>query len=299
MTVWRARMKSGSAGVDHAAARQFAFSEGLVGAGWGLNNSSRARMVPDGSGDTALYYQHAMFVHGDDSFKRAFDAIANRMKVDDYCWTYVTHLGEYWCCRVTGPFAYREGASFDTFDWHMTRTCTWARVGSMDAVPGAIRRAFAGPFGTITALTNGVERAVHAAELALGLTPSNTISDLFRAAGPEDLEDLIALYLQSKGWFIYPSTAKVSTASYEFVLANASTGERAGVQVKSGNAGVGEIEVASDLDKFFVFAPALRAETAWKDQRITLIGSEEVRKFAKENWAILPKRLRADWLITV
>jgi len=283
-------------GVDHPAARQFAFAEGLVGAGWGLNGSSYVGSIPDKCRDADRYYQHAELVHGGEGFQRAFDAIANRMNPGDYCWAYNTHLGEYWCCRIEGPFEYREGGAYDDFDWHMTRSCVWVCVGATDAVPGVIRRAFAGPFGTVSALTTGADRAAQAAEMALGLRRPIRGVDLFDAAGPEDLEDLVALYLQASGWSIYPSTAKIGTASYEFVMVDARTGERAGVQVKSGKASILNPAVAEDLDRFFVFAPSLTDDRSWTDKRVTQIAKSDIRNYALENWRLLPKRLRADWI---
>jgi hypothetical protein len=291
-------MKSGMEGVDHAAARRFAFSEGLVGTGWGLNRSQFAGTIPDRCTDASRYYERAVIVHRDEGFQRAFDVIANRMSIGDYCWSYVTHLGEYWCCRISGGFEYREGGWFDTFDWHMTRSCEWARVGTTDAVPGVIRRAFAGPFGAVTQITNGADRAAHAAELALGLRPPCRGTDLFAAAGPEDLEDLVALYLQAQGWSIYPSTAKVSTACYEFVMVNSQTGERAGIQVKSGNTTIGQLDVAEDLDRFFVFSPTQPSGSSWQDKRVNRISADLVRKFAEDNRHILPKRLRTHWAMS-
>jgi len=288
-------MKSGSAGVDHAAARAFAFETGIVGAGWGLNDSPVKGQVPDRSPDLELYLRHAEVAHpGDQSMRKAAAAFGERMQIGDYCWTYVTHTGEYWCCRIEGEFEYREGGEFDRFDLHMARPCTWALAGSMDAVPGVVRRAFAGPFGSVTALTSGTERAIQAARTALGETSPAPVGDLMKSAGPEDLEDLVAMYLQREGWWIYPSTAKTSTASYEFVMVHSETGHRAGIQVKSGNVDRITQAVATDLDRFFILLGGSSAPPPMHDPRISFIAHDEITRFASEHIAQLPKRLRAD-----
>lgn len=237
MNVWRLRMKSGMDGVNHAAARQFAIENGFVGAGWGLNNSDEFGSIADGSHDLETYLTRARRVHRDrESLDAAANCIGNVMAEGDYCWMYDTASGEYWCSVVTGPFVYRQGGYFDEFDLHILRPCRWKKVGAADSVPGVIRRAFAGPFGTVTRLTKGVEAAARASEIALGIS-SKTFLRFFDAASPDDLEDVVAAYLQQDGWLVLPSTSKSSMASYEYVLVQSDTGARAAVQVKSGRVG--------------------------------------------------------------
>lgn len=293
---WRIRMLSQAGGIDHAAARTFAVTNGIVGAGWGLNGSNQETQVPDGCPDVERYLRHAKIVFPSDS---ALDTVAailgTRIKVGDYCWMYVTHTGEYWCCRIEGPFEYRVGGAFDLYDLHMTRRCTWGRAGTADAVPGVIRRAFAVSFGTITAMTTDARTAIEAAELILDSKKVRTEDNLFAAASPEDLEDLVALYLQDKGWRIFPSTSKLSMASYEFVLAHQETGQFAGVQVKSGNVRELNQAVAEDFDLFFVFLANPDAKILSHDPKIQRISRDELEAFAIRHWAILPRRLRSKW----
>jgi hypothetical protein len=122
--------------------------------------------------------------------------------------------------------------------------------------------------------------------------------DLFELASPDDLEDIVALYLQDKGWSIFPSTAKTSMASYEFVLVHRQTGERAGVQVKSGEVGSLDQKVASDFDLFFVFLAKVHSIITGDVDRIKTIDREELALFAKQNWRLLPKRLKIRWPIS-
>ena len=288
-------MKSGKPGVDHSAARAFAFENGWVGAGWGLDASPHEMSICNGSTDLDAYEACAVEVFaGDASLRRALSAIGSAMAVGDYCWSYDSHKGEYWCCKVIGDFQYHQGGPFDQYDLHMLRPCRWAKVGTAESVPGAIRRAFAGPFGTVTALSSDKNRIINAAKLALGEPGQKIFGDLFDAAGPEDLEDLIALYLQSEGWLLLPSTAKVSMASYEFVMVHKETGLRAGVQVKSGGVKQLRQQVADDFDEFFVFL-AGKNPTVLGDDRVRLIEREDVRVFAERHRSLLPARLRAVW----
>ena len=166
-TVWRVRMKSGKLGVNHAAAKMFAFSYGWVGAGWGLDGSAEQATIPDGSPDFRAYLSAARRVFpGDLSLEAAANRIGTEMSIGDHCWTYDPETGEYWCGKVTGPFIYRQTGDFDRHDLHMLRPCDWKRVGGADAVPEVINRAFVGPFGTITRIRQNAGDALKTAEAA-------------------------------------------------------------------------------------------------------------------------------------
>jgi predicted Mrr-cat superfamily restriction endonuclease len=166
--VWRVRMKSGAPGVDHAAARRFAVTHGVVGAGWGLNGSTQEAEVPDGCRDLLKYLHHAKMVFPSNSAMLAAARIYGfHMKIGDYCWTYIPEAGEYWCCHVDSEFEYRLGGAFDLYDFHMTRRCIWANAGTKDAVPEVITNALRSQFGTVTAIIKDAHIAVEAAQAAL------------------------------------------------------------------------------------------------------------------------------------
>jgi hypothetical protein len=57
-------MRSGLEGVDHAAAREFAIENGIVGTGWGLNDLPEASQLPDLCSDVSLYLQRAKLAFG-------------------------------------------------------------------------------------------------------------------------------------------------------------------------------------------------------------------------------------------
>jgi hypothetical protein len=294
--VWRIRLLADAA--DHAAAHKFATEQGIVGAGWGLTQPPAPPPLPDLCNDLRLYIEQAKLVYPNDtSLEGVAQIIGSTMQVNDFCWTYFKETGEYWCCRIIGEFAYRTGRDFDTHDLHITRSCTWRLAGAADAVPGVVRRAFAGPFGVVSPIRAAAEIAAKAAELVFGLRKPTSNADLFAVAGPEELEDLVALYLQKEGWFVLPSTAKISTASYEFVLVHGQTGKRAGLQVKSGNVAFLDQQVARDFDFFFIFMANRSALLTRTDPRIKQIGRDEIVSFARQNWMLLPRALQARWPI--
>lgn len=291
--VWRVRMRSGAEGVDHRAARAFAIRDGWVGAGWGLDSPCP---IPEGCPDYQLYLRHALQFHTDDrSVAGIAQIMGEEMRVGDYCWMYATHTGEYYCCVVTGGFEYRHEGAFDEYDLHILRRCRWALAGTADAVPGVVRRALAGQFGAINSIVTNADAAVTAARIALGELVPEAGGDFFALVGPEDLEDVVALFLQQRGWRIMPSTAKSSMASYEFVMVHCNDGRRAGVQVKSGGVAHLHQDVAQEFDEFFVFLSNPLGQVEGDEARIQLISREDIETFARQNWTLLPRRLQRRW----
>lgn len=62
-----------------------------------------------------------------------------------------------------------------------------------------------------------------------------TIKELFSIMSPDDVEDIVSAYLQSKGWILIKSTCFRSKPTFEFSMLN-NEGGLGHVQVKSGNA---------------------------------------------------------------
>ncbi|MFN3656270.1 MAG: hypothetical protein ACK4UO_03305 [Pseudolabrys sp.] len=293
--VWRFRMRAGRA-VDHSNARTFAVKNGVVGAGWPLPKKCR---VPDRCKDLERYLKHARATFPDDliSLNRAANIIGRQIRVGDYGWTYLSHTGEYWCCKITGDFEYRTGGDFDEHDIHMVRRCKWVNAGPADAVPGVIRRAFSTTFGTVSGIVTDAATAIDTAEILHKKKRPQLNGDLFALAGDDELEDLVALYLQGQGWRIIPSTAKRSTANYEFILVHSISKERAGIQVKGGGVKKLPLRIADDLDYFFVFMADYIAEIQSEDKRIRRINRNDILEFARNNWFLLPRALQTLWPI--
>lgn len=116
----------------------------------------------------------------------------------------------------------------------------------------------------------------------------------FDVASPDDLEDVVALYLQDKGYRIFPSTSKTSMANYEYILA-APSGGRAAVQVKSGNVAWLDAAIPDGIEEYFVFMAHPTATIMSSDPRIRRIAPSELEQFARASWIHLPRRLQRLW----
>ncbi len=95
---------------------------------------------------------------GDNGWWPAVNAIGNRMKNGDLCWTRDWN-GVYYLGRIGDEWQYLNGDEADNFDVHCVRPCSWLRVGLLDAVPGAVERSF-GPARAVQVVNDETARGV-------------------------------------------------------------------------------------------------------------------------------------------
>jgi hypothetical protein len=288
MTLWRLNIKTSAQ--DGFDPRQFCLEKKLAGVGWPVEDESGR---PPKDFDHYLKLGQAQYAdNGDNGWWPAVNAIGNRMKAGDLCWTRDWN-GVYYLGRIDGAWQYLHGNEADNFDVHCVRSCKWVRVGLLDAVPGAVERSF-GPSRTVQAVNDETADAYsHYVYGQLSGDPTiatNGRPDIFALLSPLDHEDLAALYLQTRGYALVPSTIKSSTAAYEWVMFHQETGEKAVLQVKSGNAWIDLAPLAEIPSRVFVVAADGTAN-------VTCISREQLLRFAQERRALLPERIRRylDW----
>jgi len=122
--------------------------------------------------------------------------------------------------------------------------------------------------------------------------------DIFSLLSSEDLEDVVGLYLQlEKKFVLIPSSRgrNDETLKYEFELMN-EKGERAVVQVKSGNTKINpkEYEKETFKGKIFLFSPA-GYEYETKSDTIETLSKSAIEEFLKEYKEKLPLKIKI-WL---
>lgn len=253
-TVWRLNIKTAaSEGIDP---RQFCIERQLLGVGWSVSSESEL--------DWDTYYRFAEVANYKKRYKgwwRAVNALGNRMKEDDLCWTRDLD-GIYYLGRIAGPWTYLADQDHRSADVVNCRRCTWKKVGEVDAVPGKVVNSFRS--GTVQAV-NGESVLLYSEFLynsvcdephdMLQLTlPSLTSSDdLFSLVSAEDCEDIVGLYLQEKGYRLIPSSCKADTAAYEFVLKHVESGRSAVAQVKQGSVDLVPAEYSAMPGEVYLF----------------------------------------------
>ena len=281
-TIWRINIKTDT-DLD---ARRFCIEKNIIGAGWSIENE-----LDDGSRNGEKYYEIGKAAYPNcEGFKKTANAMIWRMQKGDLCWTRDWN-GFYFLGKIDGPFIYQVGEPWDEFDVHMTRGCEWVAAGPADAVPGDIRRSFtSAALQRVYSHTAATISEIMYSEKSGEGTPNRANDiDLFSLLGPDELEDLVGIYLQiEKDWAIVPSTSKRSTPTYEFVLRHRSTGERAFLQVKSGNAEFIPPSNLGSSEKFFVFVNSDDA-LPHLEPPFEVLSKDAILKFARSNSVLLPE----------
>jgi hypothetical protein len=112
-------------------------------------------------------------------------------------------------------------------------------------------------------------------------------SDIFMMLDDEETEDLVFLYLQSKGWYVIPHSRKGDTMSFEYLCVNPVTGEIAGTQVKTGEAFIDRQDYANLNHKTFLFQPNGRYSGS-DAENTKVIAREELLVFLQKSASWLP-----------
>ncbi|TGM65847.1 hypothetical protein EHQ94_02075 [Leptospira meyeri] len=210
----------------------FVKRKGEVGIGWQLSKKPNSK-------DEA--YELAKIEHSSKGSSAGYNAILYRMQIDDLVWTRDTN-GFYYLGRVISDWEYNDSIDYINSDYVNIRKTDSVLVGTQ--VPGKVKNNF---------ILGQAIRSIYSETLSLySRYLYNQISntnfyqisetdcsnlDIFDLLDFEDLEDIIALYLQiTKKLCLLPSSrGRLSnTKFYEFELLNTENFESVYVQVKGG-----------------------------------------------------------------
>jgi hypothetical protein len=253
--------------------------------GWVIDTRKRRVTWPD-------YQQIAKRQHRSrPSWKRTVGWLHGEVRTNDLIWTRDNN-GNFWLGRVKGEWRYDTSAA--AIDTHVVniRDCEWAAI-PLDAVPGSLTTCM------------GVYRPVKRDGTAMGLYsqkcfnrftthkfryPEKSFSgDVFAFITADACEDAVALYLQSQGYRVLPTTCKKSFRAFEYVLIDKS-GKHAAAQVKSGRAELCPSDYAAYEHEVFLFSAA--GKYPGRSQRnVDCIEPDELRTFLLHETA-LPDSLK-------
>jgi hypothetical protein len=157
---------------------------------------------------------------------------------------------------VIGPWEYCYERDHIPADIVNCRPARIVEIGLADAVPGKNVASFR-PRRTLQKIAGDdmLTFTQHVLGLDSGRSKSGDVLDFLN---DHDLEDVVAIYLQTSGWLIIPNTRRSDTLRYKFVVVHAQTGERAIVQVKSGSIWLGILH-RQDRTSFAWRLPLIRS----------------------------------------
>jgi hypothetical protein len=271
--------------------REFCFRKGIVGFGWPVE-SKRSSLTWD------HYYRLAnrrYYDNGDKGWWPAVNGLHNRMTTGDLIWSRDWN-NVYYLGKVSGEWEYSTNESHRKADIVNFRKCEWFKVGLAEHVPGAVRNSFSRG-RTLQAvrdpasLSFSQSRFNHfSRRLVYRDSRKPDASDLFGLLSCSAVEDLVGLYLQSRGYSLVPSSCHRTSAKYEFVLRHRKTGRPATVQVKAGGQTLNRDEFSDLPGEIFLFASSGRY-SGGEYPNVRCISRAQLQRFAQMNHRLLPETI--------
>lgn len=283
-SIWRLHIKTAGVGPF-----EFCIKEKILGLGWRISTSSENESL-----DWDSYYQLGKEEYGDRSWWSAVNAIRNRMKKNDLCWTRDSRYSkaDYYLGRVLSDWEYKATQEHIATDVVNIRDCDWKKINP-GSVPGAIVSAFI-PSRTLQQIHHEKE---YSKFLWNKITGENFYSieeeslDIFGMLNYEETEDLLFLYLQARGWYVVPNSRKGNTLKYEFSIVNPKTGKQGATQVKTGTGNSLNAEEYAEDGQVFLFQSEenYRGKTP---ENVVLVRRKELLSFLENSTKWLPEWLQ-------
>jgi hypothetical protein len=123
---------------------------------------------------------------------------------------------------------------------------------------------------------------------------SQRVCDLFSVLGPEECEDLVAIYLQIEGYLLLPGTCKTDASRFAFLLKHQTSGRHAAVQVQQGYEPMDPSVYESFEGEVFLFQTN-GLYTGNAPRNVKCLTPEEVQDFCLKYTEALPASLQR-WL---
>jgi hypothetical protein len=283
--IWRIQLKpETSKNKTRSEILEFCRKNDSIGVGWGqisirTHDYSELRTEIDAKDPKALKPLNAMW----------------DMEIGDLIYTRLD--GNYFLCRVTSKWSDTK-LSNEHEDYGI---CNYvgARIiyiGREENVPGKVINCFR-PASAVQRVKDveNISKLIwnnHSGDEFKYLEEPITIKDFWNSINSEDLEGLILLYLQSKGYYIYSTTLKRSTAVFECVMVSIDGSHKCYPQVKSGDEPLAgndyELLLDNKSDKVFLFALSQNYYKS-NNSQIEYLALADIEVFIRENKRILPE----------
>lgn len=227
--------------------------------------------------------------------------LRNRVKPDDLIWTRCPE-GNYYLGRVLSGWEYLTSKAAEDADIVNVVRCRILPVPHVDRVPGKVVACFRAT-RTLQGI-NGESVAIYTRRLWNDLSgaaddyPQEELhGSVFDFLDAEETEDVVFLYLQTKGWLVVPNSRKADTMRFEFYCIHRETKRRAIVQVKTGNTPLRPADWSGRTEHVFLFQSKAQY-IGEPEPGVETLAPSEILAFLTEHKDILPKTI-AFWLSEV
>lgn len=270
--------------------RSFAYclDQGVLGVGW------QVKVPSEGPVNWEMYEDLAIEEYGDAVISRV-RYLHDHLRVGDLLWTRDTR-GRYYIAQVQSPWEYLDSEEGRNADIVNVVCCQIFPVGQADDVPGGIVARFR-PSRVIQSVKSNVLSA-YSQRLWNELSgsddydpPQNGRRGIFSYLDADSTEDVVFIYLQMQRWVIIPNSRKADTMAYEFYAVHRDTGERAVVQVKTGNTPLNIGDWSDFNERVFLF----QTNGLYKGDptpNTELLSARKIEEFLLANRRIMPASVR-------
>jgi len=303
-SLYRINIKPGGS-KDPMQSFNYCLEQGVLGVGWGVGE-----LTEPVAWDT--YWEKAKAEAGPrwgGKIPKQVQYIHQHIRPDDLIWTREPGgNGNYYLGRVTGTWEYRyteKGRQLDIFN---VIPCRIYAVQSLSQVPGEVENSFS-IGGTICA--TGSRATLEYTKWLWNQLSGDDESGRYpapRLGGarvwdfltPDQIEDVVFLYLQEKGWRVVPKSRKVGKPGFEYFLID-SNGKTAKAQVKAAK---GKALYPSeyrrragntDHDHIFLFHAMGAGYESDQAEGVTGIEPAALEKFMIDNVSMMPSPI-AYWI---
>lgn len=283
-------------GVSYDDVLAFCKEKGIIGVGWGALKTRE-----DDYWRIRDELRHNYDQKSATSGLKSINAL-RKLSEGDLIWTRLGGDGsEYYLCRVGAKLWKDNVATQEHLDHDICQfvSVKWLYIGKEDKVPGKVINSFipALPAQRVTGVT---ELSKYIWDLNCGdeKLKYNDYGDFdfWSCIESEDLECLILMYLQFKGYYIVSSTLKKSTAKIEAAMISRDGKTRCYQQVKRNTPLKVEdyIDWVQDNEIMYLFTTSQNYGVANSD-KIKCITKGEIELFVKEHPELIPDNVRY-WL---
>lgn len=296
MQIWRLQTRTGADHENNIA--DYCYDNQIAALGWQVDTD-----------DADLDYEH----YKELSYKKgskiqSVDRLAAQVQPSDMIW--MRNNGVYYLGLVGDFSEWKYNKSAIGLDACNQRTnIKWVTSKKADeSIAGAVTTSFIKGQAFQRIKKDGIEqyskyvynlwsgrRIFDDAELKIN--DEDKCKTFFNLLTASDAEDLVAFYLyKEKGYIVIPSTNKLSTPLYEFVLLDPKdSGKRIYIQVKKGNVDI-DADRYSGLDgEVYLFTSEGEVRNAEKYSDIRVITAEKLYEYANSECALLSYGIRM-WL---
>lgn len=283
MNVFRIHLRPKGGTASKEATFNYCLKNQVLGVGWRTKSNNNSK-------DWNNYFEEASQIHDNLNICKYIKKWVDK---GDLVWTRDA-FGQYYLAMVISGWEYWVGPEAKKMDIDIANIfrVKFKKV-DIDAVAGKIIASFRAR-RTIQKISCGKAREYSkylwnllADEMAFSIDRAK-FSDIFMLLDDEETEDLIFLYLQSKGWYVVPNSRKGDTMSFEYLMVNPETEEKAVSQVKTGNTIIDKNRYADYPQKVFLFQ-SNDLYTGLGSQRIVTISPTELLDFFSDSLSWLPK----------